>query len=85
MKKLLFTAAIMGLLISTSCKKDDDGDSRNCKTCEMADAGNALTYCDNGDGTVTISSNGQSQTTNLEGISFNDYIAALQQIGFSCR
>lgn len=84
MKKLLFGALVMGLAF-TSCKKDDDGDSRNCKTCEMAGTGGALEYCDNGDGTVTISSNGQSQTTNLEGITFNDYIAALQQIGFSCR
>lgn len=31
MKKLLFGAAIMGLLFTTSCKKDDDGGGKTCE------------------------------------------------------
>lgn len=40
MKKLLFSAAVMGLLFTTSCKKDDGGGGKSCED-RSVEIGNA--------------------------------------------
>lgn len=79
MKKLLLSAAILGLVITTSCSKDDDGAARECVTCNMS--GLTAEYCDNGDGTMDMTVGGQTETMDLDGTNFNDYINALRQMG----
>ena len=79
MKKLVLSAAIFGLIFATSCSKDDDGGGKECVTCNTS--GITVEYCDNGDGTMDMTVGGQTETTELAGTSFNDYINALRQMG----
>lgn len=83
MKKLLFSAAIMGLLFTASCNKDDDGGGKNCETCKISMSGSTISteYCDNGNGTMQMTVNGQTETVDLEGMSFDEYIKALRASG----
>lgn len=83
MKKLVLSAAILGLIFTTSCSKDDDGGGKVCETCNMSLMGTSITteYCDNGDGTMDVTVNGETETVNLEGVSFNDYIDTMRQTG----
>ena len=85
MKKLTLLALTIGLFAFTSCSDDDDGgSSSSCKTCTIEIMGieNVSEYCDNGDGTMTVTSEGQETTIELEeGMSFDDYIAGQEQLG----
>ncbi len=49
-----------------ACGSDDDDDegSKNCKECEVLSF--ATTFCDNGDGTMTTTVLGQSETSTIE-------------------
>ncbi len=79
MKKLVFSVFAIACLVFTGCSKDDD-DKGKCATCNLA--GNSLKACDNGDGTVTVSSGDQSEVLrgdDLEGTSAAEYVAALEQ------
>ncbi|QWX83588.1 hypothetical protein H0I23_14185 [Cellulophaga sp. HaHaR_3_176] len=65
-KTILFSTLILSIFIS-SCNKDDDG---SCETCDISDT--AITACDNGDGTVTISDGNESEVLSeedLDGVS----------------
>lgn len=86
MKKLLFIALVLALVVS-SCKKDDDGDDRTCNTCQLEILGTATIteICDNGDGTISVTQDGQTQTTDLNGVTYAQYIAAFEQAGGSCN
>ncbi len=85
MKKVLFSALVLGLLFTTSCKSDDDnGDTApTCETCEIL--GISSEYCDNGDGTMTVTTAGQEQSVDLNGSSFADFVAALEASGATCN
>lgn len=86
MKKVLFSALVICLAF-TSCKKDDDGDDRTCQTCELDILGTpfASEYCDNGDGSISITTEGETQTTSLNGSTYAQFIAALKQSGATCK
>ncbi|WP_025742222.1 hypothetical protein [Aquimarina pacifica] len=73
MKKFIYLAAFTLALGFTSCGSDDDGDS-NCETCDVI--GISITMCDNGDGTADVSAAGQTETVDLEGVSFDAYVEA---------
>ena len=80
MKKLVLSAAILGLIFTTSCSKDDDGGGKECVTCNMSGLP-SVEYCDNGNGTMNMTVSGQTETIDLEGTSFNDYISTMRQMG----
>jgi hypothetical protein len=80
MKKSILFAALIGSVLFFSCSKDDDKGS--CETCDIA--GFSIEACDNGDGTVTISSGGDSETISEEelgGLSPDDYIKGICSVG----
>lgn len=85
MKKVLFSALVLGLMFTTSCKSDDDNNDAApaCQTCEII--GISSEYCDNGDGTMTVTTAGQDQSVDLNGSSFADFIAALEAGGATCN
>ncbi len=79
MKKLVFSVMAVASLVVTGCSDDDDNE-RTCASCELL--GVAIEACDNGDGTVTVSSLGESQTISgeqLEGQTAAEYVEALEQ------
>jgi hypothetical protein len=88
MKKVLFSALILGLVFTTSCNKDDDGGSKkDCKTCDLTAQGTTVTskFCDNEDGTIEVTTGGQTQTQDLNGVTFEQFIAAYEQLGATCN
>ena len=84
MKNLLTIALFATALVFTACSSDDDStsSSNECKTCEIDLLGTLTSteYCDNGDGTMTVTIDGQEQTQDLDGVSFNEFISVLELI-----
>jgi uncharacterized lipoprotein YehR (DUF1307 family) len=87
MKKSIFVALMIGVLAITACSKNDD-DKKDCQTCNLDADGESISFeiCDNGDGTITITSGGQSETEDLEGATFEDAIAIYEVfLGATCN
>lgn len=91
MKKIILSFAVIATLGFTSCSSDDDnsddGSISECLTCDLDILGTVISseYCDNGDGTMTVTTDGQEQTVDLEGESFDSVISALEQAGAACE
>lgn len=80
MKKVVLFMALMTTVAFTSCSNDDDDDVKKCASCSLL--GISVEACDNGDGTVTVTSAGQSETLSgedLDGISAAEYVKALEE------
>lgn len=84
MKKIVFSVMAMAALAFVGCSNDDDDDEGNCATCAVELLGTAITTeaCDNGDGTVTLTANGESQILSgdeLEGATPAEFVRALEE------
>jgi len=88
MKKCINVLMAIGVLVLLACGNDDDNNvQQDCKICSFgidADLEEA-TFCDNGDGTVTVKANGEETTESLDGASFNEFILALELFGGDCN
>ncbi|SHG57378.1 hypothetical protein [Flagellimonas flava] len=80
-KGVLFTALIATVLF-TGCSKDDDNGGGSCRVCsiELLGVNTSTEYCDNGDGTLTATTDGQEETVDLDGVSFDTFINQLDVI-----
>jgi len=90
MKKIILSAFAVCTLLFTACSSDDSGDDngQECETCTINLLGEDVSteICDNEDGTVTISTEGEEdQTTDLMGLSFAQFIATFETGGFECN
>lgn len=88
MKKLILGTLAIGILGFTSCGGNDNANpSNDCQTCILSIFEETITseFCDNGDGTITITTNGEEETESLEGLSFNEFIAAFEGFGATCN
>lgn len=88
MKKSINVLLAIGVLVFLACGSDDDNNvQQDCQICSFGfDAEvEEATFCDNGDGTVTVKANGEETTESLEGSSFNDFIDALEFFGGDCN
>ncbi|MGB1307771.1 MAG: DUF6252 family protein [Oceanihabitans sp.] len=56
----------------------------DCQTCTLAGIPIDTEYCDNGDGTITVTIAGNSTQADLGGLSFAEYIAEQENLGFTC-
>ncbi|GAA4942415.1 hypothetical protein GCM10023314_14430 [Algibacter agarivorans] len=81
MKKLTINAFLTGVLALSSCSSDDskDASSSECKTCEIFSV--TQEYCNNQDGTVTITTNGQEEIEDLDGATFAQFISGIELLG----
>jgi hypothetical protein len=82
MKKLVFSLMVVACIAFTGCSKDDD-DKNKCATCSIDFLGTALVTeaCDNGDGTVTLTVNGETQVVSgdeLDGVTAAEFVRALE-------
>lgn len=78
MKKLVFSLMVVASLALVGCS--DDEDENKCASCELL--GVSVEACDNGNGTVTVTSLGQSEvisTDDLDGQTAAEYVEALEQ------
>ena len=87
MKKIILSIAMFSTIYFTSCSNDDNVASQQCRTCELDALIAVITseYCDNGDGTMTVTTQGESEIVDLEGQTFDATISALEQIGATCN
>ncbi|SNY94957.1 hypothetical protein [Flagellimonas pacifica] len=85
MKKIILSTISIALFF-VGCSKDDDKGEK-CSTCTVSASGISLTskYCDNGDGTMTVTTGEETNTVSMEGLTFNQFIAALKESGVSCK
>ena len=75
MKKLMYVAAFTLALGFTACNKDDDGNA-NCRECSVLTI--PISICNNGDGTVNLTANGETEKVTLEeGVTFEQYANTL--------
>lgn len=83
MKKVILLLAVVGTIGVSSCKDDDNiAASSTCKTCIFQSS--AVQYCDKGNGTVDVTSSGQTFNTTLGGVSFDEFITDIKDGGYTC-
>ena len=88
MKRIKIAILAIGVLGFAACSSDDNDEVvENCETCSLTilDEEVISEYCDNGDGTVTITTAGVEQTEDLEGATFDQFIAAFELLGATCN
>ncbi len=91
MKKLILSIAMVGTLAFAACSIEDAVEDAvdqlqgelSCETCELSSI--STQYCDNGDGTIEVTVSGVSTDIDLNGTSFDDYIAVLEASGATCN
>ncbi|GAA4268826.1 hypothetical protein [Hyunsoonleella aestuarii] len=90
MKKIALSTFFAGLLLFNSCSSSDDENKplEECQTCNLEILGESITseICDNGDGTITLTTLGQEEVEELdEGVTFAQFIAAFEEFGATCN
>jgi hypothetical protein len=90
MKKLMSIVLLGTILVFTACSSDDDSSNsevNDCETCDLDILGTIVSgeYCDNGDGTITVTIDGQEETESLDGLTFDQFISAFEQLGATCN
>jgi len=87
----MLSVAVVAAISFASCSSDDDGgdggDENECQTCTIEAGGFEISseYCDNGDGTMTVTTEGVEQTVDLDGISYSAFISGLESGGATCE
>jgi len=84
MKKIKLILLLVSFAL-LSCTSDEE--SSNCFQCNVNLSGEPANtvICDNGDGTVDVTSAGVTKTIDLEGVTFEDFINAAQLLGTCSR
>jgi hypothetical protein len=88
MKRLKIAILAIGVLGLSACGNDDNDEVvENCQTCSLTIAIQQVIteFCDNGDGTVTATTAGVETTEDLEGVTFDQFIAAFELLGSTCN
>ncbi len=89
MKKSIIIVIAIGMLGFAGWNKSDDDKIilNECQVCNLDLLGQSVAseFYDNGDGTITITTQGDVQTEPLDGVSFKQFIAAYEQLGANCN
>ena len=83
MKNIKILLLSIGMISFMACSTDDDDNLKNanCYDC----AANLVVplpvaYCDNGDGTADVTTLGISETVDLQGVSFEDFMTTVKAV-----
>ena len=83
MRNIKIVLLSIGMISFMACSSDDDNlKNANCYDC----AANLLTipfpvgYCDNGDGTAEVTTLGMTETVDLQGVSFEDFMTTIKAV-----
>lgn len=82
LKNSILGFSMLAMVVGFSSCSSDDGDDRNCDSCDLQ--GQTVEICDNGNGTYTVSAAGQSETITeeeLEGVTPAEYIELVCSLG----
>ncbi len=71
MRKLIFSLALIASVSFIGCS-NDDGEELDTRSCDLLGLVPA-TFVDNGDGTATVTIEGESENFDLEGTDFNTF------------
>ncbi|TDQ21908.1 hypothetical protein [Tenacibaculum caenipelagi] len=87
MKKIILSIAMLTSTVLASCS-DDNESNTNCRKCVFEGFDQTLNteYCDNGDGTITMTvEGGQTVTDEIpKGSSFEEIMKAVEANGSTC-
>ena len=73
MRKTIFALTLLATISFVGCSSDDEGTAEeNSVTCIILGLVPA-TFVDNGDGTATVTVDGETDTFDLDGIDFNTF------------
>ncbi|MEN1784006.1 MAG: hypothetical protein AAGF77_02610 [Bacteroidota bacterium] len=85
MRNLILNLTLVIAFVFVGCSSDDDNGNDNESTCVTCEVEFLVTitseYCDNGDGTVDVTTDGQTETVDLEGVPFSTYIEQIGLLG----
>jgi len=83
MKKFKIVLFSLGIILFTACSSDDSNNEESkCYDCSLELLGQAIDseYCDNGDGTLDVTTQGVTETVDLEGTTFDSFISQVEII-----
>ena len=86
MKNFKIVLFSLGIILFVSCSSDDDSaEESKCYDCSLELLGQFIDseYCDNGDGTIDVTTQGVTETVDLEGTTFDSFISQVEIIS-SC-
>ena len=81
-KNYILGISILAMVLGFSSCSSDDDDGRDCDSCDLQ--GETVEFCDNGDGTYTLTAAGQSETITeeeLEGVTPEEYVELICSLG----
>ena len=82
MRNIKIVLLSIGMISLIACSSDDDDLTKNanCYDCaaNIVALVPAIDYCDNADGTVDVTSLGITKTVDLQGVSFEEFIAGVK-------
>ena len=86
MKKFKIILFSLGIILYAACS-DDDSKESSCYDCSLELLGTVIDseYCDNGDGTIDVTTQGETQTVDLEGTTFESFISQVETISACTR
>ena len=82
MKNIKIVLLSIGMISFIACSSDDD----NLKKSNCYDCGPSITiplpveYCDNADGTIDVTTLGKTETIDLQGVSFADFMTGIKMV-----
>ena len=88
MKKFKTVLFSLGILLFAACSSDDDGASAlKCYDCTLEFLGQSIDseYCDNGDGTIDVTTQGVTETVDSGETTFDDFISQVELISTCTR
>ena len=83
MRKIKIVLLSIGMISLIACSSDDDDLTKNAN---CYDCGPSLTiplpveYCDNADGTIDVTTLGKTETIDLQGVSFADFMTGIKTV-----
>jgi len=82
MKKIKIVLLSIGMISFIACSSDDDNlKNANCYDCRAnLTVSLPIKYCDNADGTIDVTTLGITETVDLQGVDFEEFMAGVKAL-----